>query len=69
MSGLSLDVLRVGNQYRLINFDDTYDFEIERILSNGDFQVKDLHTLERYKLKGTFQFGKGKNFEIREIKN
>ena len=69
MSGLSLDVLRVGNQYRLINFDDTYDFEIERILSNGDFQVKDLHTLERYKLKETFQFGKGKNFEIREIKN
>jgi hypothetical protein len=67
MAGLSFDVLRVGKQYRLVNFDDRYDFEIERILSNGDFKVKDIHTLERYLLKETIQYGKGKDFEIREI--
>lgn len=68
MSGLSLDVLRVGKHYQLINHGDKYDFEIERILPNGDLKVKDLHTLERYKLQEIFQFGKGKDFEIRDLK-
>lgn len=67
MAGLSFDVLRVGKKYRLVNFGDTYDFEIERILVNGDFKVKDLHTLERFLLKDTIKFGQGKDFEIREI--
>lgn len=67
MAGLSFDVLRVGKKYRLINLDDTYEFEIERILVNGDFKVKDLHTLERYILKDTIKFGRGKDFEIREL--
>lgn len=67
MAGLSFDVLRVGKKYRLVNLDDTYEFEIERILSNGDFKVKDLHTLERYHLKDTIKFGRGKDFEIREL--
>lgn len=67
MAGLSFDVLRVGKKYRLVNFGDTYEFEIERILVNGDFKVKDLHTLERFLLKDTIKFGQGKDFEIREI--
>jgi hypothetical protein len=67
MAGLSFDVLRVGKKYRLINYGDTYEFEIERILVNGDFNVKDLLTLERYKLKDTIKFGKGNDFEIREL--
>ena len=67
MSGLSFGVLRVGKKYRLINFDDRYDFEIEKILENGDFKVKDLHTLEHYFLKETIKFGKGKDFEIRDL--
>ena len=67
MAGLSFDVLRVGKKYRLINYEERYEFEIERILSNGDFKVKDLHTLERFHLKDTIKFGKGKDFEIREI--
>ena len=57
----------MGKRYRLINFDDRYDFEIERILANGDFKVKDIHTLERYLLKETIKYGRGKDFEIREI--
>lgn len=68
MAGLSFDVLRVGKKYRLINFDELFDFQIEKILVNGDFSVKDLHTLERYLLKDTLKFGKGKDFEIREMR-
>lgn len=67
MAGLSFDVLRVGKKYRLKNFGDEYEFEVERILTNGDFKVKDLNTLERYQLKDTIKFGTGKDFEIREI--
>jgi hypothetical protein len=67
MAGLSFDVLRVGKKYRLVNLGDKYEFEIERILVNGDFNVKDLHTLERYLLKDTIKFGRGKDFEIREL--
>ncbi|MBN8576967.1 MAG: hypothetical protein KF775_07955 [Cyclobacteriaceae bacterium] len=67
MPGLSFDVLRVGKKYQLKNFGEHYEFEIERILTNGDFKVKDLHTLERYLLKDTIKFGMGKDFEIREL--
>lgn len=67
MAGLSFDVLRVGKRYRLLNFGDVYEFEIERILANGDFKVKDIHTLERYLLKDAIKFGKGNDFEIRAI--
>ena len=67
MAGLSFDVLRVGKRYRLVNYGDRYEFEIEKILPNGDFSVKDLHTLERYLLKETIKFGKGKDFEIRDF--
>ena len=67
MAGLSFDVLRVGKKYRLLNFGDRYEFEIERIIGNGDFKVKDLHTLERFLLKDTIKFVKGKDFEIREL--
>jgi len=67
MAGLSFDVLRVGKKYKLINYGDKYEFEVERILSNGDFAVKDLITLERYKLNDTYKFGKGKDFELRDL--
>jgi hypothetical protein len=67
MAGLSFDVLRVGKKYSLVNFGDRYEFEIERIMVNGDFKVKDLTTLERYQLKDTIKFGTGKDFEIREL--
>ena len=67
MAGLSFDVLRVGKKYKLVNYGDKYEFEVERILANGDFAVKDIHTLERYKLKETFKFGKGKDFEVRDL--
>ena len=66
MSGLSFDVLRVGKKYRLINYGDRYEFVIEKILLH-DFRVKDLHTMERYLLKDLIRFGKGKDFEIRDL--
>jgi hypothetical protein len=68
MKGLALSSLRVGKKYRLINFGDTNEFVIEQVIGN-DFAVKDLLTLERYRLKDLYKFGKGKDFEIRELEN
>jgi len=67
MAGLSLDVLRVGKRYRVINFGDRHDFEIEEKLVDGNFKVKDIHTLERYVLSEIYRFGRGKDFEIRDL--
>ncbi len=67
MKGLAFSSLRVGKKYRIVNFGDTNEFEIEHILGHSDFAVKDLLTLERYKLKDLIKFGKGKDFEIREL--
>jgi hypothetical protein len=67
MAGLSFDVLRTGKKYRLINFGEQHDFVIETILGNGDFKVKDLHTLERYHLKELIKYGKGKDFLLEDI--
>ena len=65
--GLSFDSLRVGKKYKLVNYGETYEFEVEYILTNHDFKVKDLFTLERYLLKDVIKFGRGKDFEIREL--
>jgi hypothetical protein len=67
MAGLSFDVLRAGKKYRLINFGEQHEFVIENILANGDFKVKDLNTLERYKLKDLINYGKGKDYLLEEI--
>lgn len=67
MAGLSLDVLRNGKKYSLVNFGDRYEFIIESILGNGDFKLKDLHTLEKYHLEDLIKFGKGPDFELRDL--
>jgi len=69
MAGLAFGVLRVGKKYSLVNYGDRYEFQIERILLNDDFKVKDLNTLERFNLKDVLKFGKGKDFEIRELED
>lgn len=67
MAGLSFDVLRAGRKYRLINFGERNEFVIEKILVDGDFKVKDLLTLETYKLKDLIAYGKGKDYRLEEI--
>ncbi|HPH45703.1 MAG TPA: hypothetical protein PKU83_01775 [Chryseolinea sp.] len=69
MAGLSFNVLRNGKKYRLINFGEKLEFEIEYILANDDFKVKNLLTLERYHLKVLLTYGKGKDFMLEEIEN
>lgn len=50
-----------------MNYGERHEVEIEERLVNGDFNVKDLHTLERFILSDLYRFGKGKDFEIRDL--
>ena len=59
--------MRVGWKYRLRNYDETYEFETLRKIDTENFLLKDIHTLEQYELNDLVRFGKGKDFEIREL--
>jgi hypothetical protein len=67
MEGIAFSSLRNGRKYRLVNHGEEYRFEIIEILYPTDFLLKDMLTLEKYKLSDLLQFGKGGDFEIREI--
>jgi hypothetical protein len=67
MAGISFSSLRVGQKYWLKNFEEEYRFEILEILHPIDFILKDLLTLEKFRMSEVIQFGKGEDFEIREI--
>ncbi|ELR72192.1 hypothetical protein C900_01746 [Fulvivirga imtechensis AK7] len=67
MQGLSINAMRVGLQYRLVNFDEVYEFETLKKLQEDNFLLKDLHTLEKYELHDLVKYGRGKDFEIREL--
>ena len=67
MAGLSFDVLRTGKKYRLTNYGERHEFVVENVMANGDFKVKDLLTLERFRLKELITYGKGKDFLLEEL--
>lgn len=67
MKGLSYSSLRAGQRYWLKNFGDQYEFEILEVLHPLDFLLKDINTLEKYRLSELTRYGKGKDFEIREL--
>ncbi|MFK7900194.1 MAG: hypothetical protein AB8B61_05500 [Cyclobacteriaceae bacterium] len=64
---LSIEGLRKGYHYRLTNFGESHKFEVMDILYN-DCLVKDLLTLEVYKISELYSYGKGDDFEIEEIR-
>lgn len=67
MKGLSYSSLRVGQRYWLKNFGERFDFEILEILHPGEFLLKDINTLEKYYMSELTKYGKGNDFEIREM--
>ena len=64
---ISLDTLRVGKKYYLINDGERHEFIVLETLGETNFKIKDLLTLEVYELKELFDYGKGKDFELEEL--
>ena len=67
MKGLSFNAMRVGLKYKLINFGELFEFEVIGPLQGDNLQLKDLNTLEQYELYDLVKYGRGNDFEIREI--
>tara|TARA_Y100000588_G_C13659221_1_gene671354 strand:+ start:123 stop:278 length:156 start_codon:yes stop_codon:yes gene_type:complete len=51
----------------MINFGETFEFEIIEIMGDGDCRLKDIHTLEPYNLNDLVMYGKGEDFDISEL--
>ena len=64
---LSLDNIRIGKKYHLKNYGETAEFIAEERKSENDFLVKDLNSLEIYRLKDLIKYGLGKDFDLYEI--
>ena len=67
MAGISYSSLRAGQKYWMTNYGDRYEFEILEVLPPEDFKLKDLNTLESYLMSDLTRYGKGGDFEIREL--
>ncbi|WP_297337433.1 hypothetical protein [Algoriphagus sp.] len=65
---IAIDNLRVGRRYLLINLGETRRLEIVLRLGGENFKVKDLDTLEYYTLEELLQWGRGKDYDLDEIR-
>ena len=65
---LALDNLRVGRIYTLVNQGEVRKIEIMSRISGENFLIKDLDTLEYYTLYELLQWGKGKDYDLEELR-
>ncbi|WMJ73148.1 hypothetical protein RCC89_08235 [Cytophagaceae bacterium ABcell3] len=63
---ISRDTLRVGKKYKIKNFGEVTEFIVEEI-SPKNIKIKSLLTLETLTLEELTQYGKGSDYDLREI--
>ena len=51
----------------MINYGELFEFELLKILDKDEFLLKDLFTLETYKMSQLIGFGRGDDLEIRML--
>ena len=54
-------------KYWAVNYGERFEFELREIVNSGEFKLKDVHTLEIFYMSDITRFGRGDDFEIREI--
>jgi hypothetical protein len=64
---MSVDNMRVGKNYRIINYGDTTGFTVLATDGHNDFKIKDLLSLEVFRFGDLIQYGIGPDFELFEI--
>ena len=64
---LALSSLQTGHIYRIKNYGEVIDFEVVNIRPDYDFEVKHIHTLEKFLLSEITRYGKGADYDLREI--
>lgn len=64
---MSFNALRVGHTYRLRNYDDEREFKVLRRITDQNFLVQDIGTMEKYELEDLVRYGKGDDYDLDEI--
>ncbi len=64
---ISIDTVRVGKKYKLINNHDITEFQVLEYLSSNNFLIKDLTSLDIYEFERLVQFGKGSDYSLEEL--
>lgn len=64
---ISLDTIRVGKKYYIVNYGERHEFIVLDRISESNFLLKDLLTLEKYELQEFISYGKGDDFELFEL--
>lgn len=64
---ISIDTVRIGKKYKLINNHDITEFQVIEQLSNSNFLIKDLTSLDIYEFESLVQFGKGSDYSLEEL--
>jgi hypothetical protein len=64
---ISIDTLRVGHRYTLINYGEITDFELLRIENKEDYIIRDLNSLETFNLRVLIEYGKGRDYDLYEM--
>jgi len=67
MKGVAVNNIRFGKKYYLTNYGEMYEFEVIEIKDNDEFKLRDVHTLEIYYMSDITRYGRGEDFELREL--
>jgi hypothetical protein len=65
--GISIDTVRVGKKYKLTNNSDITEFQVIEKLTETNFLIKDLTSLDIYQFESLVQFGKGNDYCLDEL--
>ena len=64
---ISFDNLRKGKKYVLENYGERIEFQVLDMPEEGNYLVKDLHTLDVFMLNDLIRYGRGKDFDMQEL--
>lgn len=64
---LSIDTLRVGHIYRMINYGEKTEFELVAIENKDDYIIRDIASREIFNMKDLTKYGTGNDFNLEEI--
>ncbi|EPR70524.1 hypothetical protein [Cyclobacterium qasimii] len=65
---LAIDNIRVGRVYKLINYGEIRFLEAMERTGRENFKMKDLDTLEYYEIDELLRWGKGKDYDLDEVR-
>ncbi len=65
---ISIDTVRIGKKYILKNYGEVHRFEVLSRTGEENFEVKDMDTLEKYSIKDLYEYGRGKDYLLDELK-